>query len=67
MVYVLGLNAQEAVAISLVIVGIVSLIGVIPHWRLGNVNLTTAIASPLALNLYRDAGFNNMAQAIAKM
>ena len=44
LVYVLGLNAKEAIAMSLAIVGIVSLIGVIPHWKLGNVNLRTAIA-----------------------
>lgn len=44
LVYVLGLNAKEAIAMSLAIVGIVSLIGVVPHWKLGNVNLQTAIA-----------------------
>ena len=44
LVYVLGLDAKEAIAMSLAIVGIVSLIGAIPHWRLGNVNLKTAIA-----------------------
>ena len=44
LVYVLSLNAKEAIAMSLAIVGIVSLIGVIPHWKLGNVNLRTAIA-----------------------
>ena len=31
LVYVLGLNAKEAIATSLAIVRIVSLIGVIPH------------------------------------
>ena len=40
LVYVLGLNAKEAIATSLAIVGIVSLIGVVPHWKLGNVNLS---------------------------
>ena len=44
LVYVLGLSAKEAIAMSLAIVGIVSLIGVVPHWKLGNVNLRTAIA-----------------------
>ena len=44
LVYVLGLNAKEAIAMSLAIVGIVSLIGVIPHWKLGNVNFQTAIS-----------------------
>ncbi|MDJ0568077.1 MAG: sulfite exporter TauE/SafE family protein [Pleurocapsa sp. MO_192.B19] len=44
LVYVLGLDAKTAIAMSLAIVGIVSLIGVIPHWKLGNVNLKTAIS-----------------------
>ncbi|MGF1589110.1 MAG: sulfite exporter TauE/SafE family protein [Pleurocapsa sp.] len=43
LVYVFGLPAKTAIAMSLVIVGFVSLIGVIPHWRQGNVNLKTAI------------------------
>ncbi|MEM7590778.1 MAG: sulfite exporter TauE/SafE family protein [Cyanobacteria bacterium P01_A01_bin.83] len=44
LVYVLGLNAKEAIAMSLAIVGIVSSIAVVPHWKLGNVNLRTAIS-----------------------
>lgn len=44
LVYVLGINAKTAIAMSLAIVGIVSLIGVIPHWKQGNVNLKTAIS-----------------------
>lgn len=44
LVYVLGLDAKEAIAMSLAIVGIVSLIGVIPHWVQGNVNLKTALS-----------------------
>lgn len=44
LIYVLGLDAKTAIAMSLAIVGIVSLIGVIPHWKLGNVNLKTAIS-----------------------
>ena len=43
LVYVLGLEAKVAIAMSLFIVGTVSLIGVIPHWQQGNVNLKTAI------------------------
>ncbi|GAB4526341.1 MAG: sulfite exporter TauE/SafE family protein [Pleurocapsa sp.] len=43
LVYVLGLEAKAAIAMSLAVVGIVSLIGVVPHWRQGNVNLKTAI------------------------
>lgn len=44
LVYVLGLEAKVAIAMSLAIVGFVSLIGVIPHWQQGNVNLKTAIS-----------------------
>lgn len=44
LVYVLGLDAKEAIAMSLAIVGIVSLVGVIPHWKLGNVNPKTALS-----------------------
>jgi len=44
LVYVLGLDVKTAIAMSLAIVGIVSLIGVIPHWQQGNVNLKTAIS-----------------------
>jgi uncharacterized membrane protein YfcA len=44
LVYVLGLEAKVAIAMSLAIVGVVSLIGVIPHWQQGNVNLKTAIS-----------------------
>ncbi|MEL7078115.1 MAG: sulfite exporter TauE/SafE family protein [Cyanobacteria bacterium J06555_3] len=44
LVYILGLNAKTAIAMSLAIVGIVSLIGVIPHGQQGNVNLKTALS-----------------------
>lgn len=44
LVYVLGLDAKTAIAMSLAIVGIVSLIGVIPHGKQGNVNLQTAVS-----------------------
>jgi uncharacterized membrane protein YfcA len=40
----LGLNAKTAIAMSLAIVGMVSLIGVIPHWRRGHVNFQTALS-----------------------
>jgi len=43
LVYVLGLDAKTAIAMSLAVVGIVSLIGVIPHGQQGNVNFKTAI------------------------
>lgn len=50
LVYVMGLDAKVAIAMSLAVVGIVSLIGVIPHWRQGNVNFkTAAIFTPAAM------------------
>ncbi len=42
--YVMGVSAKQAIAMSLFIVGIVSLIGLIPYWRQGNVNFTVAIS-----------------------
>jgi hypothetical protein len=50
LIYVMGLEPKEAIAMSLVVVGIVSLIGLIPHWQQGNVNLkTAAIFTPPAM------------------
>ena len=43
LVYVMGVPPKSAVAMTLVIVGTVSLLGLIPHWRAGNVNLKTAL------------------------
>ncbi len=42
LVYVLQVPTKAAVPMTLVIVGTVSLLGVIPHWRAGNVNLKAA-------------------------
>jgi hypothetical protein len=42
LVYVMGVSPKSAIAMTLVIVGTVSLLGLIPHWRAGNVNLKTA-------------------------
>ena len=42
LVYVMGIEPKSAIAMTLVIVGSVSLIGVIPHWRRKNVNLKKA-------------------------
>jgi uncharacterized protein len=39
LVYVMGVPLKSAVAMTLVIVGTVSLLGTIPHWRAGHVNL----------------------------
>jgi uncharacterized protein len=41
LVYVMGVPPKSAIAMSLAIVGTVSLLGVIPHWRLGNLKLKT--------------------------
>lgn len=41
-VYVLGLGAKEAIAMSLAVVGATSLFGAVSHWRSGNVNLRVA-------------------------
>lgn len=50
LVYVIGLSPKVAIAMSLMIVGTVSLIGAIPHWLQGNVNLkTVAIFTPPAM------------------
>lgn len=43
LVYVMQVPPKAAIAMTLVIVGVVSLIGVIPHWRRGNVNLPKAL------------------------
>jgi len=42
LVYVMGVSPKPAIAMTLVIVGTVSLLGLVPHWRAGNVSLKTA-------------------------
>jgi uncharacterized membrane protein YfcA len=42
LVYVLGVAAKPAIAMSLPVVGLTSLVGAAAHWRLGNVRLATA-------------------------
>jgi uncharacterized protein len=50
LVYVMGIGAKAAIAMSLAIVGTVSLIGTVPHWLQGNVNLrVAAIFAPTAM------------------
>lgn len=44
LVYVLGLDAKPAIAMSLPVVGVTSLISAAFHWRLGNVRVGTALA-----------------------
>ncbi len=65
----MGVEAKTAIAMSLVIVGTVSLIGAIPHWWQGNVNgQVAAIFAPTAmLGSYlgaRIAGFPLITQTI---
>lgn len=57
LIYVMGVAPQSAIAMSLAIVGIVSLIGVIPHAYQGNVNLKTALmfAPPAMAGAYLGA------------
>ena len=43
LVYVMGVAPKPAIAMTLVIVGTVSLLGVIPHWRKGYINLKTTL------------------------
>jgi len=43
LVYVMGIPPKSAIAMTLVIVGTVSLLGVIPHWRAKNVNFKTGL------------------------
>lgn len=43
LVYFMGIPTKSAIAMTLIVVGSVSLVGVIPHWRRGNLNLKAAI------------------------
>jgi uncharacterized membrane protein YfcA len=50
LIYVMGVPPQSAIAMSLVIVGVVSLVGILPHWRQGNIDLkTAALFAPTAM------------------
>lgn len=42
LVYVLGFDPKLAIAMSLPVVGVAALVGVMSHWRAGNVQLQTA-------------------------
>ncbi|WP_030008065.1 MULTISPECIES: sulfite exporter TauE/SafE family protein [unclassified Picosynechococcus] len=42
LVYVMGVDPKSAIAMTLFIVGIVSAVGLVPHWRQGNINLKKA-------------------------
>lgn len=43
LVYVMGVSAKSAIAMSLPVVGVTSLVGAMLHWRLGNVHARTAL------------------------
>lgn len=43
LVYVLDFAAKPAIAMSLLVVGLTSLVGALSHWRAGNVHMRTAI------------------------
>lgn len=43
LIYVMGVPIKAAIAMSLMIVGTVSLVGAIPHWRAGHLNLRNAM------------------------
>jgi uncharacterized membrane protein YfcA len=50
LIYILDVPPKSTIAMSLLIVGVVSLIGVIPHWQQGNINFQTAVLfSPTAM------------------
>ena len=42
-VYVLGFDPKLAIAMSLPVIGVTSLVGAVGHWKAGNVHLRTAI------------------------
>lgn len=42
-VYVLGFAPKDAIAMSLPVVGVTSLVGAVSHWRSGNVRIRTAL------------------------
>lgn len=48
LVYVMGISPKSAIAMTLIIIGLVSILGVIPHWQRGNVQLKTAALFGLA-------------------
>jgi uncharacterized membrane protein YfcA len=41
--YILGFGPKEAIAMSLAVVGVTSAVGVVSHWRAGNVNVRIGV------------------------
>lgn len=62
LVYVMQVSPKPAIAMTLVIVGFVSLVGVIPHWRKGNVNWRKALifGSATMVGAFGGAKFANL-------
>jgi hypothetical protein len=56
LVYVLGMAAKPAIAMSLPIVGVTSVVGAALHWRLGNARVSTAIVFGLVSMIGAYAG-----------
>jgi uncharacterized membrane protein YfcA len=56
LVYALGFAAKSAIAMSLPVVGITSLMGAALHWRLGNVRVATALTFGLVAMIGAFAG-----------
>lgn len=54
LIYVMQVAPKSAFAMTLVIVGVASVIGIVPHWRQGNVNLKVAalFAPPAMVGAY---------------
>ncbi|MEM8675216.1 MAG: sulfite exporter TauE/SafE family protein [Cyanobacteria bacterium P01_G01_bin.67] len=73
LVYVMGLNPKVAIAMSLIIVCIISIIGVISHWQQGNIRWKIAltfipaamIGANLGSRLTRLPGITDTVQLIA--
>jgi len=55
-VYIMGIEAKSAIAMSLVVVGAAALVGAGTHWRSGNLRLRTAILFGLVAMLGSYAG-----------
>ncbi|BAZ45902.1 hypothetical protein NIES4102_29300 [Chondrocystis sp. NIES-4102] len=63
LIYVMGVTPKVAIATSLAVVGIVSVVGIIPHWRQGNVNfkIATFFAPSAMIGAYLGAQITKLA------
>lgn len=55
-VYILGFGPKEAIAMSLAVVGLTSAVGVVSHWRAGNVNVRIGLVFGAVATLGTFAG-----------